>query len=81
MGLKDLFSSKRTPFEELWKQVEGIPEGAKKQIPDDLSDRTKRKLEKLSPETIAEIVNKAFEEINKGTVLAMDVLIRKSIKH
>jgi hypothetical protein len=30
MGLKDLFKRKRTPFEELWKQVEGIPEGAKK---------------------------------------------------
>ena len=79
MGLKDLFRSKRTPFEELWKQVEGIPDGAKKQIPQDLSDSTKRKLEKLSPETIAEIINKAFEEINKGSVLEMDALIRKLI--
>ena len=79
MGLKDLFRSKRTPFEELWKQVEGIPDGAKKQIPQDLSDSTKRKLEKLSPEMIAEIINKAFEEINKGSVLEMDVLIRKLI--
>ena len=79
MGLKDLFSSKRTPFEELWKQVEGIPEGVKKQIPGDLSDRTKRKLEKLSPEKIAEIINKAFDELNKGSVLEMDVLIRKLI--
>ncbi len=79
MGLKDLFCSKRTPFDELWKQVEGIPEGAKKQIAADLSDRTKRKLEKLSPEKIAEIINKAFDEVNKGSVLEMDVLIRKLI--
>ncbi len=79
MGLKDLFSSKRVPFEELWKQVEGIPEGAKKQIPGDLSDRTKRKLEKLSPEKISEVINKAFDEVNKGSVLEMDVLIRKMI--
>ena len=79
MGLKDLFSSKRTPFEELWKQVEGIPEGAKKQIPGDLSDRTKRKLEKLSPEKISEVINKAFDEVNHGSVLEMDVLIRKMI--
>ena len=79
MGLKDLFSSKRTPFDELWKQVEGIPEGAKKQIPADLSDSTKRKLEKQSPEIIAEIVNKALGEISKGSVLAIDVLIRKMI--
>ncbi len=79
MGLKDLFSSKRTPFEELWKRVEGIPEGAKKQIPGDLSDRTKRKLEKLSPEKVSEIVNRAFEEINRGSVEGIDTLIRKLI--
>ena len=79
MGLKDLFSSKRTPFEELWKQVEGIPGGVKKQISADLSDRTKRKLEKLSPEKIAEVIDKAFEEVNKGSVLEMDVLVRKMI--
>ncbi len=77
MGLKDLFSSKRTPFEELWKQVEGIPDGAKKQISADLSERTKRKLEKLAPEKISEVINKAFEEVNRGSVLQMDVLIRK----
>ncbi len=79
MGLKDLFSRKRTPFEELWKEVEGIPEGAKKQIPLDLSDRTKRKLEKLSPREISEIINRAFEEINKGSVEGIDTLIRKLI--
>ncbi len=79
MGLKDLFCSKRTPFEELWKQVEGIPEGVKKQISADLSERTKRKLEKLAPEKISEVINKAFDEVNKGSVLEMDVLIRKMI--
>ena len=79
MGLKDLFSRKRTPFEELWKQVEGIPEGAKKQIPSDLSDRTKRKLEKLSPEEIRAVVNKAFEKVNNGSVEEIDVLIRSLI--
>lgn len=62
MGLKDLFSRKRTPFEELWKQVEGISEGVKKQLSADLSDRTKRKLEKLSPEEVEEAVNKALEK-------------------
>lgn len=79
MGLKDLFRSKRTPFDELWKQVEGIPAGAKKQIPDDLSDGTKRKLEKLSPKEIAGIINRAFEEINRGSVEGIDTLIRKNI--
>ena len=80
MGLKDLFKRKRTPFEELWKQVEGIPEGAKKQIPGDLSDRTKRKLERLSPKEIEEAIDKAIEEINKGSVERIDDLIRGFIK-
>ena len=77
MGLKDLFSRKRTPFEELWKQVEGIPEGAKKQIPRDLSERTKKKLEKLSPIEVSRIVNLAFEEINNGSIEEMDSLLRR----
>ena len=79
MGLKDLFRSKRALFEELWKQVEGIPEEIKKQTSADLSERTKRKLEKLAPEKISEVINKAFEEVNKGSVLEMDVRIRKMI--
>ncbi len=79
MGLMNLFSSKRTPFDELWRQVEGIPEGAKKQLPRDLSDRTKKKLEKLSPEEISAIVNKAFEKVNSGSVKEIDVLIRDLI--
>ncbi len=79
MGLKDLFSRKRTPFEELWKQVEGIPEGAKKQLLADLSDRTKRKLEKLSPEEVEEAVNKALEKVKNGSVETIDLLIRKNI--
>ncbi len=79
MGLKDLFSRKRTPFEELWKQVEGIPEGAKKQLSTDLSERTKKKLEKLSPEEISTVVNKAFEKVNNGSIEEMDALIRKLI--
>lgn len=79
MGLKDLFSRKRTPFEELWKQVEGIPEGVKKQLSADLSERTKRKLEKLSPEEVEEAVNKAFEKVKNGSVETIDLLIRKNI--
>ncbi len=79
MGLKDLLRSKRTPFDELWKQVDGIPNGEKKQILKDLSEKTKGKLEKLSPKAIEEIINRAFEEINKGSVEEIDVLIRRLI--
>jgi hypothetical protein len=42
-----------------------------------LSDRTKRKLEKLAPEKISEVINKASEEVNKESVLQIDALIRK----
>ncbi len=77
MGLKDLFSRKRTPFEELWKQVEGIPEGVKKQLSADLSVKTKRKLERLSSEEVEKIIEKAMQEINNGSVTGIDVLIRK----
>ena len=79
MGLKDLFKRKRTPFEELWKQVEGIPDGAKKQLSADLSDKTKRKLEKLSPKEIEDIVNGSLEEVSKGSIVGIDELIRKMI--
>ena len=79
MGLKDLFSSKRTPFDELWKQVEGIPEGVKKQLSADLSDKTKRKLEKLTPKEMEDVVNTVFEEISKGSVETIDSLIRKFV--
>ncbi len=79
MGLKDLFSRKRTPFDELWKQLEGIPDGAKKQIPQDLTDRTKRKIEKISLKEVEEAVNKALEEVSKGSVKTIDLLIRKNI--
>lgn len=78
MGLKDLFSRKRTPFEELWKQVEGIPEGVKKQLSADLTDRTKRKLEKMTPKKVEEAINKALEEVKNGSVETIDSLVRKN---
>ena len=79
MGLKDSFRSKRILFDELWKQVEGIPEGVKKQISADLSDRTKRKLEKLSPKDVEEAVNKTLAEVDKGSIETVDPLIRRFI--
>ncbi|MCR5203650.1 MAG: hypothetical protein K6E47_01215 [Lachnospiraceae bacterium] len=77
MGLKDLLCSKRTPFEELWKQVEGIPAGAKKQILADLSYKTKRKMERRTPKEVEKAVVKAFEEINNGSIEPIDLLIRE----
>ncbi len=77
MSLKELFRRKRTPFDELWKQVDGIPDGIKKQIYEDISDKTKKKLEKDSPKEIEEYIIKAIEAINNGSTEEIDTLIRR----
>ncbi len=79
MGFNKLFKRKRTPFDELWKQAEGIPEGIKKQIGEDLSQKTKKILEKKKPKEIQTIINEAIEEINRGSIETMDSLIRKKM--
>lgn len=79
MGLMNLFSSKRTPFDELWRQVEGIPEGVKKQISLDLSDKTKKKLERCSPKEIENIISRSIEEVHRGSVEKIDLLVRRQV--
>ena len=37
-------------FEELWRDVQGLPETAKIQVPGVLSESTKMKMAELSPE-------------------------------
>lgn len=66
-------------FEELWEQVSGLPDTAKKQVPRVLSDPTKKKLCKHSPEEISRIVAEAIEEVNRGSVKPLDELIRERI--
>jgi hypothetical protein len=69
----------RMTFDELWKQVEGLPDTAKLQVPEVLSPTTKKKLEKRSPQEIAVIVAAAIDEVNHGSIAPLDTLIRKRL--
>jgi len=66
-------------FDELWTRVQGLPDTAKLQVPGVLSETTKRKLEKRSPEDVSIIVLAAIEEVNHGSVKPLDELIKNRL--
>lgn len=66
-------------FEELWEQVSGLPDTAKMQVPRVLSDPTKKKLCKYSPDEVSRIVHSAIEEVNSGSVEPLDELLKKRL--
>lgn len=69
-------------FEELWLRVKAmntLPHTAIVQIPSVLSDETKRKLSRTTPEEVAVIVKVAIREVNNGSVEPLDELIRERI--
>ena len=71
--------TEKMTFEELWKQVEGLPEMAKIQVPRVLSESTKKKLARKKPEEVRQIVVAAIDEVNNGSVEPLDRIIRKKI--
>lgn len=66
-------------FDDLWGDVKGLPEMAITQVPAALSESTKKKLCKLSPEEVTRIVFFAIEQINHGSIESLDTLIKKRI--
>lgn len=66
-------------FEDVWKEVEGLPDTAKEQVPGVLSERTKNKLARMKPENVSQIVCSAIEEVNNGSVEPLNVLINKRL--
>ena len=66
-------------FDELWKQVKGLPSEALEQVPDILSSNTKRLLARMTPEDIGRIVGEAIDEINHGSIETFDTLVRKRL--
>ena len=66
-------------FEEVWAKVEGLPETAKLQVPGILKDKTKLKLSRRSSDEIKRIVEAAIDEVNRGSVDPLDMLIRKRL--
>ncbi len=66
-------------FEDIWREVKGLPEMAIAQVPKVLSNETKKRLEKLKPEEVSVIVAQAIDEVNQGSVVPLDELIRKRL--
>ena len=66
-------------FEDVWKQVEGLPDTAKMQVQNTLSAATKKKLAKMTPEDVSKIVLAAIEEVNRGSIKPLDELIKKRL--
>ena len=66
-------------FDELWKQVKGLPDTAMIQVPAVLSSTTKKRLTMKSPEEVGRIIFAAIEEINRGSVETVDALVRKRL--
>ena len=66
-------------FEDVWKQVEGLPDTAKMQVQNTLSAATKKKLAKMTPEDVSKIVLAAIEEVNRGSIKPLDELIKNRL--
>lgn len=69
-------------FEEYWIEVEKLkilPQMAIVQLPASLSNYTKRKMLKRSPEETAGILRAAIDEVDHGSVESIDSLVRKRL--
>ena len=66
-------------FEDLWKQVKGLPDTAMAQIPDVLSDNTKKRLAKRSPNEVKEIILSAIYEVDHGSVSRLEEQVQKRL--
>lgn len=69
-------------FEELLDKacmVACLPNTARMQLPRDLSDKTKKKALKYSPEDFGRILKDSIDEINRGSVDSVDLIVRKAI--
>lgn len=62
-------------FEDVWRQVRGLPDTAIQQVPGVLSADTKKLLSRLTPEEVSKIVASAIEEVNHGSITPLDELV------
>ena len=67
-------------FEEVWDQVQGLPQEAIQRVPETRKDDTKKRLSRLSPAEVAEIVTVAIDEVNHGSIAPLDSLVKKRMK-
>ncbi len=67
-------------FEEVWDQVQGLPREAIKRVHETLKEDTKKRLSRLSPAEVTEIVTAAINEVNHGSIAPLDSLVKKRMK-
>ena len=69
-------------FKELWDEVKYLnvsPNTAVVQIPNALSESTKKRLSLLTSQEVISIVSASVEEINRGSVRTIDALINEKL--
>ena len=69
-------------FDELWAEIEKLhilPEAAIEQVPQILSNETKKRLPRKTPEKVGRILKEAIDEINRGSVETVDALTQKKL--
>ena len=66
-------------FDEMLRNVEGLPDAAMMQVPRVLSEATKKKLDRKTPDEISRIVAEAINEVNRGSVKPLNELIRQRL--
>ena len=69
-------------FDEIWKKIgemNTLPDTAIQQIPLVLSDDTKKRLTRKSPEEVVMILQSAIAEVNHGSIQSVDSLVRKML--
>ena len=66
-------------FEDVWRQVKGLPDTAMLQVPGALREETKKRLSRKSPDEVAAIFTDAIEEINHGSVEPLNIKIKKKL--
>lgn len=69
-------------FDELWVEVEKLhilPETAIEQVPQILSNETKKRLSRKTPKEACWILKEAIDEINHGSVETVDALTQKKL--
>ena len=55
-------------------------EMARVQLPSALSDKTKQRVLKLSPEELGQILYEAIEAVNHGSVESIDKLVKEQVR-
>jgi len=56
-----------------------LPDMAKMQLPSALSERTKKRVMKLSPEEFGDILSRAINKVNRGSIESIDALVREQV--